>query len=223
MRLDKYLVERFNISRDTAIEIIKNGNCLINGVEAQKQGQKVSQSDQITLKENSLPKYVSRAGDKLEQALCEFKINPKGLNCLDVGSSTGGFTDCLLQHDAKHITAVDVGTDQFSAKLKNNPRVTLLEQTDIRDFHAPNTYDLITCDVSFISSFKILPTLTRFANQETNLVLLYKPQYEHNQPLDSALDKFGATKWQLISSTLSSKRGKNNQREWLCFLKITSP
>jgi 23S rRNA (cytidine1920-2'-O)/16S rRNA (cytidine1409-2'-O)-methyltransferase len=123
-------------------------------------------------------KYVSRAGLKLEHALCEFSVDISGKNCLDIGSSTGGFTDCLLQNGAAHVDCVDVGSDQLHVNIKNDSRANVYEQTDIRNFKQNNKYDVIVCDVSFISLVHIIPELPRFSDSNTRIILLIKPQFE---------------------------------------------
>ncbi len=125
--------------------------------------------------------YVSRGGLKLEKALEMFAINPKGLVCLDVGASTGGFTDCLLQHGALRVYAVDVGKGQLHARLRSDPRVILYEGINARYLHPqmfPEKMDLITVDVSFISLKKVLPALKDLLSKEGHLIALIKPQFE---------------------------------------------
>lgn len=177
MRLDHYITEHTNIrSRSRAQEIITRGLVIVNGIVTTKPSKEVSVNDTIVV-QNDLP-YVSRAGEKLAFALRAFEVNPAGMNCLDIGSSTGGFTDCLLQHGAAHIVAVDVGTDQFDTTLKNNEKVELFEQTDIRDFSSTDLFDLVVCDVSFISITKIIPEVQRFLKPGGHAIILIKPQFE---------------------------------------------
>lgn len=177
MRLDHYITEHTDIrSRSRAQEIITRGLVTVNGIVTTKTSKEISERDVIVVKED-LP-YVSRAGEKLDFALQVFEVNPKNLTCLDIGSSTGGFTDCLLQHGAKKIVAVDVGTDQFDALLKDNPKVELFEQTDIRNFSYPELFDLVVCDVSFISITKIIPEVQRFLKPDGHAIVLIKPQFE---------------------------------------------
>ena len=177
MRLDLYLVEhKHAASRHKAQEMIKRGFVLVNNMVNKKASHNIRFEDQVTLTETL--QYVSRAGDKLAFALDAFKVNPKGMACLDIGSSTGGFTDCLLQNDAASVVAVDVGTDQFHVSLYGDPRIELFEQTDIRKFESHQKFDLIVCDVSFISLTQIIPELPRFMKQGSQAILLVKPQFE---------------------------------------------
>lgn len=126
-------------------------------------------------------RYVSRAGVKLEAALDHFGVDPRGKICLDIGASTGGFTDCLLQHGAARVFAVDAGTNQLDWKLRNDPRVTVMERTNARylGFDQIGTLiALVTMDVSFISSTLILPVLSPLLDERANLLVLVKPQFE---------------------------------------------
>ncbi|NPA42233.1 MAG: TlyA family RNA methyltransferase [Aquificae bacterium] len=179
-RLDKLVLERGLVdSREKARVLIMAGKVLVNGRVVDKPGTKLKGDEKIELKET--PKFVSRGGDKLEGALNRFGINPSGWIVLDVGSSTGGFTDCLLQKGAKRVYAVDVGRGQMDPKLRNDPRVVLYEKTDARiltEEHIPEKVDLITVDVSFISATKVLPSLFKFLKGEGLLLVLVKPQFE---------------------------------------------
>lgn len=176
MRLDTYLATNNFATRSRAKLLIAEGAVSVNGIVITKPNKTIYATDVVTLV-NVIP-YVSRAGLKLEHALNEFRINPRGYTCLDIGSSTGGFTDCLLQSGASHVDAVDVGTDQFAESLQLDPRVHVHEQTDIRNFTTEATYDLIVCDASFISLTKIIPVLKKFSHTGTQVVLLIKPQFE---------------------------------------------
>lgn len=176
MRLDHYLVTHHHLSRSRAQLLIHDGAVLVNGVPFTKPNTSITTTDHVAVTDTI--KYVSRAGLKLEQALDLFTINPQGMTCLDIGSSTGGFTDCLLQRGARHVDAVDVGTQQMVASLRTDDRVSVYEQTDIRDFHNIQTYDVIVCDASFISLTKIIPQLPRFAKNGSHVILLIKPQFE---------------------------------------------
>ncbi len=126
-------------------------------------------------------RYVSRGGNKLEAGLNRFRIDPTGRRCLDAGSSTGGFTDCLLQHGAAHVTAVDVGHGQLHERLRRDPRVTVLERTNVRNLTAHDLHhppDLVVADLSFISLRLALPALRRVAAPDAEAVVLVKPQFE---------------------------------------------
>ncbi|MCR4624776.1 MAG: TlyA family RNA methyltransferase [Lachnospiraceae bacterium] len=184
-RLDIYLVDELNVkSRSKAQELIRGGYVIINGKKASKTGLFVSEKDDIKIKENDVLKYVSRGGLKLEKAIKEFEIDMKGLSVLDIGSSTGGFTDCALKHGAKRVVAVDVGTDIMDAVLRTDSRVELHENIDIRDFDIEKAeYEDISlgvCDASFISLPVALSRLGA-SNKEFKLVTLIKPQFECGQ------------------------------------------
>lgn len=180
VRLDKLILEKGLVdSREKAQAIIMAGQVLVNGHRVDKPGHRVTEDAKIEVL--ALPRYVSRGGEKLEGALRRFRIDPSGKVALDVGSSTGGFTDCLLQHGAIRVYAVDVGRGQMDIKLRKDPRVILYERTDARSLteeHVPEKVDILTADVSFISLTKILPAVVRFMKEEGTLVCLVKPQFE---------------------------------------------
>jgi 23S rRNA (cytidine1920-2'-O)/16S rRNA (cytidine1409-2'-O)-methyltransferase len=177
MRLDKYLKENeFVFSRTKAQDLIQENNVLVNNIVVNKNNYEVKPDDSISIKENI--EFVSRAGDKLKQALINFNISVNGLICLDIGASTGGFTDCLIQNGAKKVYAVDVGNNQIHPTLKENKNILIFENLDIREFMQNNKtiFDFICVDVSFISLKYILPFIKdRF---KKDLVLLYKPEFE---------------------------------------------
>lgn len=164
-------------SRKVAKEAIKGGKVLVDGKVILKPGTKIFPEANIEIEE--IPKYVSRGGLKLEKALDAFEIEIKGKTAIDVGCSTGGFTDCLLQKGAKHVYAIDVGRDQFSQKLKKDPRISLYEKTDIRDIKEfSEKVDLATVDASFISLTLVLPHLQRLLKPKAEVIALLKPQFE---------------------------------------------
>ena len=180
-RLDRFLVETGRVeSREKAQALIMAGDVLVNGVKAAKAGQSVAPDAAIEIL--SRPPYVSRGGLKLAAALAHFQCLLEDRVCLDVGSSTGGFTDCLLQHGARRVHAVDVGAGQLDWKLRNDPRVVVHEGINARYLQADQigeAVDLIVCDVSFISVTLILPALAPlFRPPDTQLVILIKPQFE---------------------------------------------
>jgi len=179
-RLDQLLVERGLVeSREKARALILAGQVLVNGQKAGKAGHKVAEDSRVELLEP--PRYVGRGGLKLEAALQRFGIDPVGKVCLDIGSSTGGFTDCLLQHGAKRVYAIDAGTGQLDWKLRNDPRVVLHEQVNARYLsraEVPETIHLAVCDVSFISVTMILPTVAPLLASDAEMVILVKPQFE---------------------------------------------
>ena len=178
MRLDILITEKKLVkSRSTANDLIKKGLVKVNGEIITKTAKDIGENAIIEILEQ--PKYVSRGGLKLEKALEEFQINPEGLIVLDVGSSTGGFTDCLLQKGAKKVYALDVGTDQLDSILRNDPRVISMEKTDIRNIKTlPDKIDMAVIDVSFISLEMILESVKNLLRAKGKIIALIKPQFE---------------------------------------------
>ena len=175
MRLDVALVQRNLYStRARALAAIKGGLVMVNGVPAKKPSQDVADTDAIVA--GDLPYSTGRGSLKLMRALDVFKINPSGKVCLDVGASTGGFTDVLLKRGASRVYAVDVGTNQLIPELRENPRVVSLEQTDIRALPVQSMVDLIVIDVSFVSLTNIVSALVPWGARD--IVVLIKPQFE---------------------------------------------
>ena len=182
-RIDKLLVERgLAESRTKAQAMIMAGVVLANEQRVDKPSEQISPDSQIRIKRADDPtsRYVGRGGLKLEAALREFQIDVRGLVCLDVGASTGGFTDCLLQNGAAKVFAIDVGHNQIDWKLRNDPRVEVREGVNARylepdDF--PVQFELVVIDVSFISLTKVLPAIVPLM-REGSLVALVKPQFE---------------------------------------------
>ncbi|MBF1031688.1 MAG: TlyA family RNA methyltransferase [Candidatus Nanosynbacter sp.] len=177
-RLDKALVERGLVTtRSQADNFIRLGYVFLNKKIVQKSGTMVSDSDEIKLEKKET--YVSRAGLKLASVAEYFHLNFQDKTVLDIGSSTGGFTDYSLRHGAKKVFAVDVGTDQLHSSLRPNPKIALHEKTDIRDFYADEAIDIIVGDVSFISLREILPHVAEnLMNTNTMLIAMVKPQFE---------------------------------------------
>lgn len=177
-RLDKALVERGLVTtRSQADNFIRLGYVFLNKKIVQKSGTMVSDSDEIKLEKKET--YVSRAGLKLASVAEYFHLNFQDKIVLDIGSSTGGFTDYSLRHGAKKVFAVDVGTDQLHPSLRSNPKIALYEKTDIRDFYADESIDIIVGDVSFISLREILPHVAEnLMNTNTVLIAMVKPQFE---------------------------------------------
>ncbi|MFA7013530.1 MAG: TlyA family RNA methyltransferase [Desulfobacterales bacterium] len=180
-RLDTAMAERaLAQSRQRAHALIMAGKVLVNQQPMDKPGSLVSPEDEITVRGEDMP-YVSRGGLKLERALEYFAIDASGLVCLDVGASTGGFTDCLLQHGAEKVFAVDVGYGQLAWKLRQDPRVVVIERTNIRHMHAdriPQPVDLVTIDASFISLRIVVPAILKFMADSAGIIALIKPQFE---------------------------------------------
>lgn len=180
-RLDRILVEKgFAATRQRAKAIIMAGKVLANNRPVDKPGALFKENVEIYLKGKDIP-YVSRGGQKLEKALQVLATPVFGFICLDVGASTGGFTDCLLQHGARHIFAVDVGYGQLAWKLRQDSRVDVIERTNIRHMPAkalPFPVDLITIDVSFISLKIVVPAVIKFMKKDGTILALIKPQFE---------------------------------------------
>lgn len=167
-------------SRDAAVRLILAGKVKSNGAIVDKPSRVIPIDAVIEIIGESKP-FVSRGGEKLEAALDSGSIDPQGLICLDVGCSTGGFTDCLLQKGAARVYAVDVGYGQFDWRLRQDPRVVLIERTNIRSMPlsaVPEPVDLAVIDVSFISLTKVLPPITQFLRSPARVVALIKPQFE---------------------------------------------
>ena len=167
-------------SREKAKAIIMSGIVYVDGVREDKAGTSFEESAAIEVRGTTL-KYVSRGGLKLEKAMEVFALDLNGLTCLDVGSSTGGFTDCMLQNGALHVYAIDVGRGQLDWKLRNDPRVTCMEKTNIR-YVVPEDIgvaaDFSSIDVSFISLVKVLGPVKELLKEDGRIVCLIKPQFE---------------------------------------------
>ncbi|HVU06912.1 MAG TPA: TlyA family RNA methyltransferase [Verrucomicrobiae bacterium] len=183
IRLDQALVERgLCESRERAKRLILAGQVRVNSQTARKASDTVAPADELTL--DAAEKYVSRGGYKLEHALKEFQLNVNGLTAIDLGASTGGFTDCLLQNGAAKVFAVDVGQGQLAWKLRKDKRVVIMERTNARHLkieQMPQPFapvDLVVIDCSFISLKKILPTAVALLKVNGKIVALIKPQFE---------------------------------------------
>lgn len=181
IRIDQLLVDKNLVeSREKAKVIILTGNVIVNDQTVLKPAVMVEEDVNVMIKNQPL-KYVSRAGFKLEHALETFNVKVENLVCLDIGSSTGGFTDCLLQLKAQKVYAVDVGTNQLVWKLRVNPQVVSIEKTNFRYVEKTLFQDDISfacCDVSFISLDKILPVLSKILLPNCFAIMLIKPQFE---------------------------------------------
>jgi 23S rRNA (cytidine1920-2'-O)/16S rRNA (cytidine1409-2'-O)-methyltransferase len=179
-RLDVLLVERgLAESRQRAQALVLAGHVLVNGQKLAKAGTAVAADARIDILGQAIP-FVSRGGVKLEGALAEFGIDAAGKTCLDVGSSTGGFTDCLLQHGAARVYAVDVNVDQLAWKLQQDERVVRVERNarNLRREDVPEAADLVAIDLSFISVRKVLPAVVPLARESADFLILVKPQFE---------------------------------------------
>lgn len=180
LRLDERLVaDGLAETRSKAQALVMSGVVLVDGAVVDKPGARVAQGAAVALRESGSA-FVSRGGDKLAGALDDLGVDPAGLVCLDVGASTGGFTDCLLQRGAARVHAVDVGYGQLASKLRGDPRVVVIERTNARALDpalVPERVDLVTADVSFISLRLVVPALAAVA-PAARWLLLVKPQFE---------------------------------------------
>ncbi len=234
-RLDVALIERgFAVSRQRAQELIAGEQIFVDGKVCTKASRKVDEQAEITMVGSGLA-YVGRGGLKLEKALSLWKIPLDGCVCMDIGASTGGFTDCMLQRGAAKVYAVDVGHDQLAQQLRADVRVVNLEGTDIRTLaedEISDPIDFISVDVSFISLRLILPSVVRFLRKGGMAALLIKPQFEagkeqigkhglvksqkaHIRVLDQLLQEFAANGLSLRMLCPSPIRGGTGNIEYL--------
>jgi len=228
-RLDYYLVEHgLCESRNKAQSIIKDGLVSVNGEQVIKSSIKLKESDKVTVKEHK--EYVSRAAFKLSAFLGELGIDLKDKIALDIGSSTGGFTQVLLEEGVSEVTAVDVGRDQLHASLKNDTRVRSYEECDIREFQSDNQFDIVVSDVAFISLLYILDAVDRLS--KSKIILLFKPQFEvgreakrdkngvvtDEKAILNAMIKFedacALLGWKLLKKSASKLSGKEGNLEY---------
>lgn len=239
-RLDMLLVKQgYAASREKAKAIIMEGNVFINGQREDKPGMAFDTEKIKTLevKGNTL-KYVSRGGLKLEKALAVFPVSPEGKVCMDIGASTGGFTDCMLQNGAARVYSVDVGHGQLDWKLRSDKRVICMEKTNFRylkETDIPEKIDFASCDVSFISLTKILLPARNILKQDARMVCLIKPQFEagrekvgkkgvvrepdvHKEVICKIMDFADAIGFQVLDLSFSPIRGPEGNIEYLLFL-----
>ena len=234
-RLDILLTER-NLagSREKAKALIMSGIVYVNGQKEDKAGTAFPEEAEIEVRGSTL-KYVSRGGLKLEKAVAEFGVEPAGKICMDVGASTGGFTDCMLQNGAVKVYAVDVGHGQLDWKLRNDPRVVCLEKTNIRYTtreQVPDEIALSSIDVSFISLSKVLPAVRALLSPDGEVVALIKPQFEagrekvgkhgvvrdpavHKEVILNALSYAADNGFRVTGLTFSPIRGPEGNIEYL--------
>lgn len=214
------------------------GKVLVNDRPVDKPGFFVSHNDTVELKGTDIP-YVSRGGLKLEAALHKLQLDVTGSICIDVGASTGGFTDCLLQHGAERVYAVDVGYGQLAWKLRQDPRVIVIERTNVRHMAAdtiPALVDLVTIDVSFISLKIVVPVIVKFLKPDGSILALIKPQFEvgknqvgkggvvrepklHQQVIKDLSNFFGTLKLVPLSIYPSPLLGPKGNREFFTYLR----
>lgn len=238
-RLDVLLVKR-NLaeSREKAKAVIMAGNVFVDGQREDKAGSTFPPEVNIEVRGHTLP-YVSRGGLKLEKALACFDVDVKGKVCTDVGSSTGGFTDCMLQNGAVKVFAIDVGRGQLDWKLRNDPRVVCMEKTNIRyvtpeDIGEP--VDFSSIDVSFISLTKVLLPIRNYLKEDGKIVALIKPQFEagrekvgkkgvvrekstHREVIRKVMDYAMEIGFDLCALEFSPIKGPEGNIEYLIFLK----
>lgn len=234
MRLDIYLNKHEKVqSRNKADELIKSNKIKVNGKIISKSSFKVDENTKIEILEEDF--YVSRSAYKLKHFLDEVKIDLKEKEALDIGSSTGGFTQILLENCIKQVTCVDVGSNQLHEKIKNQKNINFYENTDIRAFISEIKFDIITCDVSFISILYIIEDINRLAKNE--IIILYKPQYEvgsnvkrntkgvlkDDKETKLVRKKFlaicSSLNWELLYNNLSKVSGKEGNTEELFYFK----
>jgi 23S rRNA (cytidine1920-2'-O)/16S rRNA (cytidine1409-2'-O)-methyltransferase len=176
-RLDMAIQEKEIVkSRSKAQDLIKRGLVTVNKKVITKSSTLISDSDEITVRD--IPRFVGRGGEKLEAALMKWNLDVRNKIIADIGSSTGGFTDCLLSRGAIKIYAIDVGTDQLDSSLRSDPRVVVMEKTDVRRTSLLELVDIAVVDVSFISLTLIIESVARFVKKNGEIVLLVKPQFE---------------------------------------------
>ena len=180
-RLDHYLYENgYCRSRSLGAKLIRGGFVFVNGSECRKSSTEVLEGDVVEIRENTLTRYVSRGGLKLEKALEAFGVNPKDCICADLGASTGGFTDCLLQHGAQKVYAIDSGSEQLHPSLRENVCVVSMEGVNARflDETSIEPVDLVVMDVSFISQKLLYPAVRKILKEDGVFLSLIKPQFE---------------------------------------------
>ena len=235
-RIDNYLVDKkFTDSRNKAQALIKNGLVTVNAQVIVKSSFKVEDCDEVCVAEHD--NYVSRGAYKLKSFLEELALNVEAMVCLDIGSSTGGFTQVLLENDVLEVSAVDVGRGQLHASLRKDTRVYSYESCDIRKFQSEKFFDLIVSDVSFISLLNILDDVDRLASK--NIILLFKPQFEvgreakrdnngvvlDEQVIQSAMLRFEEAcrlkNWELIVKSPSQLTGKEGNLEYCYYFKCS--
>ena len=229
MRLDNYLVKKgFVESRTKAQSIIKEGLVSVSEKVVKKPALKIEEGDEVHVREHK--SYVSRAAYKLLHFLDELELDVSGKLALDIGSSTGGFTQVLLERGVAEVSCVDVGHDQLHRSLREDSRVSIYEGCDIRKFESPKQFDLIVSDVAFISLSYILDDVERLSSKD--VILLFKPQFEvgreakrdkngvvlDKKAIERAMQKFeDATAlkgWRLLRKSPAQLSGKEGNQEW---------
>lgn len=236
-RLDSILVTKgYFKSRAKAKYAIDSGNIYVNNIQITKSSKLISEEDKIEVRGETL-KYVSRGGLKLEKALNVFEINLSNKICMDIGASTGGFTDVMLQNGAKKVYSVDVGHDQLDEKIKNNKNVVNLEGINVKDIDAKdfNAIDFISTDVSFISILQVIPKIYELLKIKGNAVILIKPQFEvgkqnlnkngvvkdikiHKKILESIIEQINKEGFEILNLDYSPIKGPAGNIEYLLYI-----
>lgn len=236
-RLDSILVTKgYFKSRAKAKYAIDSGIIYVNNIQITKSSKLISGEDNIEVRGETL-KYVSRGGLKLEKAVNVFEINLNNKICMDIGASTGGFTDVMLQNGAKKVYSVDVGHDQLDEKLINNEKVINLEGTNIKDIDVKdfNTIDFISTDVSFISILQVIPKIYELLKIKGNAVILIKPQFEvgkqnlnkngvvkdikiHKKILESIIEQINKIGFEILNLDYSPIKGPAGNIEYLLYI-----
>lgn len=235
MRLDIYLTKHFSLqSRNKASELIKLQKVTVDGKIVTKPSFKVEENMDVEINQDEF--FVSRAAYKLKYFLEEFDIDLSKLKALDIGSSTGGFTQILLQKGIDSVTCVDVGSNQLHESIRDDKRITIKENTDIREFFSESKFEIVTCDVSFISILQIIDDINRLSGDK--IIILYKPQFEVGKEVkrdrsgvvtdqkaietarEKFLDKVSTFGWKLIHNQQSKVAGKSGNVEELFYFNI---
>ena len=239
-RLDLILVEREIFeTREKAKSEIMAGNVIVNEQTVTKAGTNFNDDEKTVIRIKDRLKYVSRGGLKLEKAIKVWELDFSGKTVLDIGASTGGFTDCALQNGAKKVYSVDVGTNQLDWKLRNDERVVSIENMHIKDLEPANLknekMDFIVIDVSFISLTKVIPYLNKFLNTEGKVIMLVKPQFEvgkekigkngivteeqyHDEAIKKIISFIKDNSYKLIGVEESPIRGTKGNKEFLMLI-----
>jgi len=229
VRIDKFLVlKKYVTSRNKAYELIKSNKIKVNGKIVNKTSFDVNEEDKIEILQKV---YVSRAAWKLKNYLEKYNINFEKKSVLDIGASTGGFSEVSIEKGAKKVVAVDVGSNQLDEKLRNSSKIISFENTDFRDFEYPEKFDVIVSDVSFISLDKLIDKIDKYAKKD--IILLFKPQFEVGKQVKRdkkgvVLDRIAIKKarekfekncknlgWKLIRNEESSVKGKEGNIEYI--------
>lgn len=235
IRIDKLLLDLgFVSSIKEAASLVMTGDVLVNNVPVKKSGDLVDPSANIRIRGERTP-FVSRGGLKLDHAIKKFHLDVREKICLDVGASTGGFTDCLLQNGAARVYAVDVGYGQMDPKIAKDKRVVVIDRTNVRDLNEvliPEPIDVAVIDVSFISLEKVFPTIDRFVHGGSIIVALVKPQFEvekekvgkggivrdkslHDEAVQKVIAAAALLNWKHVGLTESPILGAKGNREFL--------